>query len=210
VVDGINDTEEIVVKPLSSQLKSVSIYSGATIMGDGKVALILDVLGIAKRANLIAKDRNRALKEDLTKLRENTNRKQNLLLLETGTNRRLGIPISEVARLEKIPAASIEFAENREVVQYRGEILPLIRLANTLGIRSDAESDEELLNVIVYSQNKKNYGLVVNRIVDIVETETELGKTHDTDDVTLGSAIIQGHVTDFANLSVVIRQAECS
>jgi two-component system chemotaxis sensor kinase CheA len=51
VVDGINDTEEIVVKPLSSQLKGVPIYSGATIMGDGKVALILDILGIAKNAN---------------------------------------------------------------------------------------------------------------------------------------------------------------
>jgi two-component system, chemotaxis family, sensor kinase CheA len=204
VVNGINDTEEIVVKPLSSQLKGVNVYSGATIMGDGKVALILDVLGIAKRANLISKDRTRAVQEDLSKHREGAAKKQNMLLLEMGTNRRLGIPISEVARLEKIPASKIEFAENKEVVQYRGEILPLIRLAHTLGVHSGLDDEEELLNVIVYRQNGKSYGLVVNRIVDIVETEIDLDKTSNQDDGTLGSAIIQGYVTDFANLPAII------
>jgi two-component system chemotaxis sensor kinase CheA len=207
VVDRINDTEEIVVKPLSSQLKNVAVYSGATIMGDGKVALILDVLGIAQTANLILKDRNRAVQDTSGQTRESGLESQNLLLLATGTNRRLAIPISEVARLEKIPATTIEYAENREVVQYRGEILPMIRLADVLGICDDTPPADGLLNVIVYTQDSQSYGLVVNRIVDIVETSIEVHRQSHQAGL-LGSAIIQEHVTDFVNLPAIIDQLD--
>jgi two-component system chemotaxis sensor kinase CheA len=207
VVDRINDTEEIVVKPLSSQLKNVAVYSGATIMGDGKVALILDVLGIAHTAKLILKDRNRAVQDTSGQTRESGVESQNLLLLATGTNRRLAIPISEVARLEKIPATTIEYAENREVVQYRGEILPMIRLADVLGICDDTPPADGLLNVIVYTQDSQSYGLVVNRIVDIVETSIEVHRQSHQAGL-LGSAIIQEHVTDFVNLPAIIDQLD--
>lgn len=205
VVDRINDTEEIVVKPLSSQLKGVTVYSGATIMGDGRVALILDVLGIASAANLIAKDRNRSAHESTGPSQNANLGSQNLLLLATGTNRRLAIPISEVARLEKIPVEKIELSEDREVVQYRGEILPLIRLADVLGFDDAMQPVDGLVNVIVYTQDSKSYGLVINRIVDIVENSIELKKKSNGNGL-LGSAIIQDHVTDFVNLPAIIAQ----
>jgi two-component system chemotaxis sensor kinase CheA len=203
VVDRINDTEEIVVKPLSSQLKNVAVYSGATIMGDGKVALILDVLGIAHNANLIMKDRSRSVQDSYGYSKESGGESQNLLLIATGTDRRLAIPISEVARLEKIPAASIEYSENKEVVQYRGEILPMIRLADMLGICDDTPPEDGLLNVIVYNQDSQSYGLVVNRIVDIVETSIAIHKRSHRAGL-LGSAIIEDCVTDFVNLPAII------
>jgi two-component system chemotaxis sensor kinase CheA len=207
VVDRINDTEEIVVKPLSSQLKNVAVYSGATIMGDGKVALILDVLGIAHNANLIMKDRSRSVQDSHGGSKESGTESQNLLLIATGTDRRLAIPISEVARLEKIPADSIEYSENREVVQYRGEILPMIRLADMLGICDDAPPEDGLLNVIVYHQDSQSYGLVVNRIVDIVETSIAIHKRSHRAGL-LGSAIIEDCVTDFVNLPAIIDQLD--
>jgi two-component system chemotaxis sensor kinase CheA len=207
VVDRINDTEEIVVKPLSSQLKNVSVYSGATIMGDGKVALILDVLGIAQKANLILKDRSRSVQESSGHVKEHGGESQNLLLLATCTNRRLAIPISEVARLEKIPVDTIEIAENREVVQYRGEILPMIRLATVLGITDETTPVDGLLNVIVYNQDAQSYGLIVNQIVDIIEISIEVQKQSHRRGF-LGSAIIQDHVTDFVNLPAIIDQLE--
>ena len=203
VVDRINDTEEIVVKPLSSQLKNVAVYSGATIMGDGKVALILDVLGIAHNANLIMKDRSRSVQDSYGYSKESGGESQNLLLIATGTDRRLAIPISEVARLEKIPAASIEYSENKEVVQYRGEILPMIRLADMLDICDDTPPEDGLLNVIVYNQDSQSYGLVVNRIVDIVETSIVIHKRSHRAGL-LGSAIIEDCVTDFVNLPAII------
>lgn len=209
VVDRINDTEEIVVKPLSSQLKGVTVYSGATIMGDGKVALILDVLGIAYAENLISKDRNRSTCDNSRTLKERGSGSQNLLLVATETNRRLAIPISQVARLEKIATDQIEHAENQEVVQYRGNILPLIRLADMLGLSDDTPLVDGQLNVIVYTQNFQSYGLVVNRIVDIVETSTELERKGSREGL-LGSAIIQEHVTDFVNLPAIIAQLDAN
>src|SRR5262249_52987437 len=98
IVDAIHDTEEIVVKPLQKQLKGISIFAGATIMGDGKVALILDVLGLAQRANVVAGVRERALSEKPAIAVEPTGDRQTLLLFATRDGGRMAIPLSLVAR----------------------------------------------------------------------------------------------------------------
>ena len=102
VVDGINDTQEIVVKPLGKQLKGLSVYAGATIMGDGRVALILDVLGIGQRPGVLAESREqtRAASEQKTQAGVE---QQRLLLFRTGSFERMAVPLSLVARLEEFP-----------------------------------------------------------------------------------------------------------
>ena len=207
VVDRINDTEEIVVKPLSKQLKGVSVYSGATIMGDGKVALILDVLGLAHSANVVSKVRDRSIAEAHARSRESKGMQQTLLILGSGTARRLALPISQVARLEKISKAEVEMADHQEVVQYRGEIMPLIRLASVLGLECLDDPTEDLLNVVVYFENGQSFGLVVDRILDIVETVLEVHRPG-TRDGLLGSTVIQEHVTDLVDLPAIIRQVD--
>ena len=134
VVDEITDTEEIVVKPMGKQLKGISAYSGATIMGDGRVALILDILGLAQRAQVIAEARESALneKEKKTKREEAHTDRQTLLVVQCGNQGRMAIPLSLVARLEEFPANQIEMAGAQEVTQYRGQIMPLIRLSTFL------------------------------------------------------------------------------
>jgi two-component system, chemotaxis family, sensor kinase CheA len=207
VVDRINDTEEIVVKPLSKQLKGVSVYSGATIMGDGKVALILDVMGIAHSADVVSKDRKRSSLESSSRAKEGVANTQTLLVLGTGCKRRLALPISQVARLETIEMSSIEYADDREVVQYRGEILPLLRLASILGLEDDFEPTDGLLNIVVYSEHGVSYGLVVNRIVDIVEAGFEISRPSRRVGL-LGSTVIHEHVTDVVDLPSIIRQLD--
>jgi len=204
VVDRINDTEEIVVKPMSQALKSVAVFSGATIMGDGKVALILDVLGLAHTAQIISSDRNRPVADIGERYADDAEPKSTLLILGTKSNRRLALPISQVARLEKIAADKVEWTDNFEVVQYRGRILPLIRLADVLEIDDPQSGVETSLNVVVYTENDDSYGLVVNRIIDITETTLDIvpGKR----DGFLGSAIIQGHVTILVDLPAIIRR----
>lgn len=209
VVDRINDTEEIVVKPLSQQLKSIPVYAGATIMGDGKVALILDVLGIAHKAHVISKARDRSHLESSEQKADGGNETQTYLILGTDSKRRLTLPISQVARLEQIPADSIEMADRNEVVQYRGEILPLIRLADILGFSARNNDDCDLMNVVVYSENGRSYGIVVHHIVDIVETAVDLSGGASGRGL-MGSAIIQGCVTDVVDLPAIIRQVDGS
>ncbi len=134
VVDGISDTQEIVVKPLGKQLKGLNCYAGATIMGDGRVALILDVSGIAQLSGVVRESREKSTAG--TARREYAGgERQTYLLFRAGAFERLAVPLSLVARLEEIPLAKIEHAGGKQVVQYRGRILQLASLAEILDPR---------------------------------------------------------------------------
>ena len=132
VVDGISDAKDIVVKPLGKHLKGLPVFSGATIMGDGKVALILDVIGISQSAKVVAEGRERSIAEAAAPSRDLHSERQALLVCQCSANDRLAVPLSVVARIEQFVRADIERSGGREVVQYRGEIMPLIRLAASL------------------------------------------------------------------------------
>jgi two-component system chemotaxis sensor kinase CheA len=207
IVDEINDTEEIVVKPLGQQLKGIPIFAGATIMADGRVALILDVLALAQRARIVTKGRDRSHLEaapgESTAVRGGE--RQTLLVLGLGDDRRLAIPLSLVARLEELPRALLETAGSHEVVQYRGEILPLLRLSHLLDIPSKVDPGSPL-QVVVYADGGHQTGLVVDCIVDIVEEAITLQRPIRRGDL-IGSAVIQQRVTDLLDVQSLVRRA---
>jgi two-component system chemotaxis sensor kinase CheA len=103
VVDGINNTEEIVVKPLNAALSALEVFSGATIMGDGRVALILDVGGLARRAGMALEEQERALGEPPSPVAQSQQENDQLLLCEFGGGQRVAVPLTQVARLEEFP-----------------------------------------------------------------------------------------------------------
>ena len=111
-----------------------------------------------------------------------------------------------ISRLEKVPTESIEFADGREVVQYRGAIMPLMRLSEVFGGRESTETHLDELQIVVYADQDFRCGLVVNRIVDIVETELDLSKTRGAEDNLLGTSVIQERVTDVLNLRRLARR----
>ncbi|MCE9607632.1 MAG: chemotaxis protein CheW [Planctomycetia bacterium] len=206
VVDKVNDTEEIVVKPLSRQLKGLSEYSGATIMGDGTVALILDVMGLAIAAGLAAEMREQK-NSGASKSDEKAGRPlETLLVVDLGDSRRFALPTSMISRLEKVSHSDIEYADGREVIQYRGAILPLVRLSEVFGAAPQAGSPQDELQIVVYADQDHHCGLVVQRIVDIVETELNLSTSKRDDDNLLGTSIIQQRVTDVLNLRRLARR----
>jgi two-component system chemotaxis sensor kinase CheA len=208
VVDAVSDTEEIVVKPLGKELKSLTTFAGATIMGDGRVALILDVLGIAQRSNVISEVRERSLADTAKDNRAGADDKQAMLLFRVDHNSRMAIPLSMVSRLEEIPRERLERAGAHEVVQYRGEILPLVDLRAMLGRSGDAaEVQDTPLQVVVSSEKGRSVGLIVEHILDIVE-ETVAIKHRSNLRGILGAAIIQGKVTDLLDVHAAIRQAD--
>jgi two-component system chemotaxis sensor kinase CheA len=212
VVQGINDTEEIVVKPLSKQLKGITSFAGATIMGDGRVALILDVLGLAQRSNVVSAVRDRALSDQGTRATEQSGSHQTLLLFGIGEHGRMAIPLSMVARLEEFPRSAVERAANQEVVQYRGQIMPLVRLSRVLNQSQGATTSsdtEEVLQVVVYSEGGRSIGLVVDRILDIVEETLTISREVGRDGV-LGSAVVQQRVTDLLDVQGVVRTVDPS
>ncbi|HTT20573.1 MAG TPA: chemotaxis protein CheA [Candidatus Binatia bacterium] len=214
VVDEINDTEEIVVKPLSKQLKSINTYAGATIMGDGKVALILDVVGLAQRAGVVNEVRDRSVMDKDDKQSIDTaggGRRSAVLLFQRGESGRIAIDLGLVARLEEFPGDAVEIAAAQEVVQYRGEIMPLVRVSDVLGDRrsTPSETSQESLHVVVYTHNGRRIGLVVDRILDIVE-EAFVMQTQTGRKGVLGSAVIQKRVTDILDVPGLIAAAASS
>src|SRR5580692_2077605 len=184
VVDQINDSEEIVVKPLSKQLRSLKVFAGATIMGDGKVALILDVVGLAQNANILSEARDQALAEkagEVLSARDQTQaEKQTFLLFAGPDDSRMALPLSTVARLEEFPAADVEKSGGEWVIQYRGKILPLIRLDVVLEERrtrlrhSRQSVAPDPMQVLVCNDEGRTLGIVVQEILDIVEDRADV------------------------------------
>ncbi len=207
VVDEINDTEEIVVKPLGKQLKGITTFAGATIMGDGRVALILDVVGLAQHANVVTETRDRTVTDDKSRTADDADQRQTLLLFTVGQDRRMAIPLSLAARLEEFPLTRLERTGALNVVQYRGQILPLIRVADHVAGRVTPEAPADILQVVVYSDQGRSYGLIVSQINDIVDEAVTIKRSAASQGI-LGSAVVQGKVTDLLDVPGIIRLAE--
>jgi len=200
VVDGIEDSEEIVVKPLGRHLGKHPVFAGATILGDGRVALILDVTGLALRARVMGEEMAREPKP--AEVAATTGEAQTLLILDSHEGGRIAVPLSSVARLEEFPRAAIERIGSREVVQYRSEVLPLLRIPH-LSPAPAGESDPGRLQVVVYSHAGRSAGLVVDRIHDIVEECVSLTRSDDSG--VLGTAIIQKRITEVLDIPSLVR-----
>ncbi len=206
VVDRVINTEEIVVKAVGGQLKAIGLYSGATVLGDGAVALILDVQALARRA----------LRTESTERQERRNalaaaaaasaaERTRMLLAAIGGGRRVAIPLDTVTRLEQVRSDTVERVGSREVVQYRGAILPIVRLDRHLGAFGD--NDREVLEVIVYADHGRSVAIVVDEILDIVDGEAAVQS--DIDDLgLLGSAVIGERVTELLDVRAAILAAD--
>ncbi len=204
VVDRVLNTEEIVVKPLSGRLKGVGVYAGATILGDGRVALILDVQALARRSHLAAEAVERA-ELALGVTDQAAHRTGERLLVAGVGERRVAIPLDMVTRLEEFAAESIERVGSREVVQYRGSILPVLRLATLLG--SYSTEDRPTVQVVVYSERGRSVALAVDAILDIVEGEVDVRSDIEESGLT-GSAVIQSRVTELLDVRGAILAAD--
>jgi two-component system chemotaxis sensor kinase CheA len=192
VVDEVNDTQEIVVKPLGKQLKGLRFYADSTILGDGQVALILDIMALSQSALKVIEE-NKATSFDTSQIFFGNNNKtqadpnqsvkstsladdamtERLLVFQVSEKARMAIPLSLVTRLEKFPYRQVECSGHQHVIQYREQILPLIYLTDVLNETTidthDIKNDDKMLQVVVYLTNERSVGLVVPRILDIVE-----------------------------------------
>jgi len=214
VVDTINDTEEIVVKPLRKQLKTVKTFAGSSVMGDGKVALILDVLGLAQRAGVVTETRDRAFAEKGTEALDKAPQKQTFLLFAGPGDARMAIPLDALARLEEFPVEQVEMSGSQWVTQYRGQILPLIRLNVVMekrrhklqGLQGAPAPGSGPLQVLVLNQDGHAVGLVVERILDIVEDRADV-KSAATRPSVLYSVLIGDRVTELLDIPAILKSA---
>lgn len=212
VVDAVHDTEEIVVKSLSRRLRELDLYAGAAILGDGKIALILDVAGLARRAKLKL-DAAAVELNSASAARPATGPAcRRLLLLGSGDGGRLAVDLAGVARLEHFRPDKIESVAGREMVQYRGEIIPLLRISEALPERrkqprsAAAPDGADGVPVVIYRQADRHVGLVVDSVLDIVE-EALHSERPATRTGVLTCAVVRDRVTEILDMDHLFRQA---
>jgi len=194
VVDELHDSVEIVVKPLGRHLKHISGYAGATIMGDGRVALILDVGGVAKLAELTSMAGSKRA-QDLLEGGEGAHAKdhQALLLFNNGQEEPCAVPLDIVERVEQVNFEDIETKSGQKVIKYRGGSLPLFSLSDVADV-AELNKDQELI-VIVFTVADREIGLMASEPVDTVEIKAVIDHETLKDTGIMGSAIINEKTT---------------
>jgi len=200
LVDRVYDTEEIVVKPVSDILKSLSIYSGNTILGDGSVIMILDPNGIARS---ISSADVGSRSEDSAELNviDNSHHMVGFLSFTLGKGAPKAVPLELISRLEEINVKDIEVAGDKPVVQYRGDLMRLITLDDEFVM-----PDTGTVDVIVFGYDKKVMGLVVDKIIDIVKApfDIKLSSKEAKQHGYLGSMVINGKTTDVVDIGYLL------
>ena len=204
VVDEVNDAEEIVVKPLVEPLKGVSMLAGATILGDGRVGVILDVPGIARAAGVNAPTDRLSL--DLESRGAGARAARLLLVAEARPGWRVGIPLARIARLEEFERAQVERSGDRDVVQYRGAIVPLVRLARLLDPAASEEPWRTAIPAVMLERGEQAVAVAVAGIVDIASEEAEPQPVAGRPGIA-AAAVLQGRVVDLLDLDALLEAA---
>ncbi len=200
LVDKIFASEEIVVKPLGKWFKNIPIYSGATIMGDGKLALILDIVGLSQFVGISLEEVEKKY-ESTVKVKTSSEETIFLLLFDVGEDR-LALPIALISRLDKVKASDIQVSGGKEIIIYNEEVIPVIRLENYLPLQGVVPQEE--YNVLFFTERGKTCGILCSKIIGTLETTLEVEEGIYTQPGILGHRVIDGKTVLFIDIYKII------
>jgi two-component system chemotaxis sensor kinase CheA len=189
VVDGVFHTEEIVVKPMSTKLRHIDMFSGNTILGDGAVIMIIDPNGIAKALGASGASSHEISDENAALRAGAAEQLTSLLVFRAGSTQPKAVPLGLVTRLEEIATDKIELSNGRHMVQYRDQLMPLVQMAGVNVATTGAQP------ILVFADDGRSMGLVVDEIIDIVEEKLNIEVAGGEAGI-LGSAVIKGQATE--------------
>jgi two-component system, chemotaxis family, sensor kinase CheA len=206
VVDRVVDQQEVVVKPLAAQLEQIKTYSACTILGDGRVVLILDAAGVAQRANVSkAAEHHPSEHAELAAPSERDDLDSYLLLSERDV--RVAVPLARVTRLELVALTRIEYSGAREVLQHENEIIPLVRLKDML-LHLGPEDPEPVryANVMIVASERGRVGFIVHEVLDVVELPPP-DRVLAGDTLVQATVVVHGRVTDVWDVDTLIERS---
>jgi two-component system, chemotaxis family, sensor kinase CheA len=189
VVDGVFHTEEIVVKPMSTKLRHIDMFSGNTILGDGAVIMIIDPNGIAKALGAAGGASREIADENAASRANAAEQLTSLLVFRAGSTQPKAVPLGLVTRLEELAVDKIELSNGRYMVQYRDQLMPLVQM-NGVSVQTSGAQP-----ILVFADDGRSMGLVVDEIIDIVEERLHIEVAGHGEGI-LGSAVIKGQATE--------------
>jgi two-component system chemotaxis sensor kinase CheA len=197
VVDGLADPEEIVVKPLSGVLKDIGLFSGATVLGNADLALILDPGSIAMKAGVTLRDEDAALADEGEAVSGAAKNLEYLLVEAAG--RQAAVPLTDVLRIEQLPLSRIEYVGYRPVLNFEGQLLPV---EDSGGVLAAVEGNPQAqIIVVVCREGNRHVGIAVSHVLDVAAGGDlfEAGTNQRTGGVTL----LKSRVTGVVDLDAV-------
>ncbi len=204
VVDALHDNVEIVVKPLGRHLKGLKDYAGATILGDGRVALILDAMGLATRAGLAAEaEATSSLRQEASTSAELT---RSLLLFENAPGEACAVPVEQVRRIERVEPGAIRYLGGHRIWQTREELVPIVTLADRAAVGN--LSDDQQWVVIVFEHQGRTHGLLAAEPLNLLESEQQLDRETLRQPGIAGSLAIEGRTTLCVDLTEVVGEPQ--
>ena len=206
VVDRVIGTEEIVVKPMHPALKHLRCCSGAAVMGDGQVALILDIEGISKHAGLSAEGMQRAGESSKHANQEIQADAHHMLLFRYGTKEQFAVALPLIKRIEPINMAHIETIGDKEFITVDGAPTAILRLDRLIKVSPCIEKPQQFL--LLPKHTRKPCGILVSEVIDIDGSTTDVNTSTHREDGVLGTAIVREHLTLFPDLYRLIEKAD--
>jgi len=203
VVDSLHDSEEIVVKPLGRHLMDCNGYAGATIMGDGRVALILDVAGLARMAALASVEGTDRATEIAKEAQRESGETQSMLLFRNAVDERFAVSLDFVQRIEKIKRSDLEEVGGKRVIQYRGGSLPVCAIEEVAQVKPLA--DQEEIVVIVFNIAGRESGLLATGPVDAADVSVDFDESSLIQPGIMGSAVIGQQTTLFVDIHEIMK-----
>ena len=200
LVDSVFHTEEIVVKPMSSKLRHIQLFSGNTILGDGAVVLIVDPNGIAARLGATAQET--AMRDQAAQAAAPVSERTTMLVFRTGSDSVKAVPLSLVTRLEEVDASQLQNGGGRILLHYRGRLVPVVPVAETR-LRASG-----LQPLVIISEGEMTIALAVEAIVDIVDEPLEVEMSVSQDSAIIGPAMIGGRAVDIIDLAHYLPMTE--
>jgi two-component system chemotaxis sensor kinase CheA len=203
VVDGLANPEEIVVKPLSPVLKTIGLYSGATVLGSGDLALILDPGSIASRAGVAIRsheEQGREVDQGANILEDSlVDGMGSRYLLVEAAQRRAAVPLGDVLRIERLPLSRVEYVGYRPVLNFEGQLLPV---EDSGGVLAAASSNPDaLLTIVVCRDGSRQIGIAVSHVLDVA-AGSELFEAGSSQRAT-GVTLLKDQVTSIVELGGV-------
>ncbi|ESQ77870.1 chemotaxis protein CheA [Asticcacaulis sp. YBE204] len=198
VVNDVLDTEEIVVKPLASILRDVDVFSGATILGDGSVVLILDPNAMSERAGNMLEEK--AAEESEETHVDAQGQRVAMLLFKAGGGTPKAVELEHITRLEHIESSQIEIMEGRAALQYRGKLMPILTVSGHYhDLLAAREQEGHIQPLLVFTGEGYAMGLAVDEIVDVVEDRLSIELSADRPGVR-GTAVVAGRACEILDV----------
>jgi len=196
VVDRVMGSEEIVVNPIHPKLKSLDIYSGVTIMGDGTVALILDIHGIAIHTGVeFISDTEKSVKKGMISDESDT---QRVLIFKNGPQERFAVPLAMIRRVQDILIHDIEIVGSKEYITIDSVSTLILRLDRLIDVSRCAQKDEMYL--LLPRHTSRPFGILMSHLIDVISVPLMLDEESHVEDGILGTAIVQDRMTLFPDI----------